>query len=164
MHGTEHLPLFALVASTLYGIPVPLSCGVRGLSAFPPLRPLSGDPGPSSSAAATAATPVVVIAADPGQREALLGQGQLGSRASAMWALLRTLLRRHDMLRSMPDGSSGGVDGGGLLVHGGCLREAVADAILRVDRRLGLPVWLLQLFTVRRLGVCPGCMSWLGEE
>ena len=52
----------------------------------------------------------------------------------------------------MPDGSGGGGDGGGLLVHGGCLREAVADAILRVDRRLGLPVWLLQLFTVRRLG------------
>jgi len=80
----------------------------------------------------------MLLPADPGEAEALLGQGQLGSRASAEWALLRSLVRRHGELRTAE----------GLLVHGGCLHVAVADAIFKVDRRLGLPVWLLQMFKV----------------
>ena len=79
-----------------------------------------------------------MLPADPQETEAMLGQGMLGSRASTEWALLRSLLQRHGALRTAD----------GLLVHGGCLHVAVADAIFKVDRRLGLPVWLLQMFTV----------------
>ncbi len=62
----------------------------------------------------------------------------LGSRAAVHWLLLRQLLRRHELERGP----------GGLYAHAGCLRVAVADSLLKVDRRLALPLWLLQLFQV----------------
>lgn len=75
--------------------------------------------------------------------EDLKGVGSmLGSGATApRWALLRALTRRLDLARG---GTGGG--GGASLLHGGRLRLAVADSLLKVDRRLALPPWLLRLF------------------
>ncbi|KAG1678292.1 hypothetical protein FOA52_013913 [Chlamydomonas sp. UWO 241] len=78
------------------------------------------------------------LSSEPAQREAQLGARMLWSRAAPLWASLRALLERHEGER---DQSLGGIR-----VHAGTLRVAAADAVLRVDRRLRLPPWMLALF------------------
>ena len=76
---------------------------------------------------------------DPTQAEALLSRSQLGSRAAPLWTKLQQLLMQYEGLTG---------EGSGLRLHSNRLRVAVAEAILRTDRRVGLPPWLLQLFLV----------------
>ncbi|GAX75480.1 hypothetical protein CEUSTIGMA_g2923.t1 [Chlamydomonas eustigma] len=77
-------------------------------------------------------------AADPAQRELLHGQSLLGSRSAPQWKLLQQLLQRYE------SGNAEGVEV--ISATRGSLKVAVAHAILKEDRRLSLPEWLLRLF------------------
>ncbi len=79
-------------------------------------------------------TPLHLLSCDPHQQQALLGCSHLASPAAPLWSKLRALLLDAS---SAPAGALG------------ALRVAAADAVLRLDRNLVLPVWLSQLFTVR---------------
>ncbi len=72
---------------------------------------------------------------DPLEAERLASGGPFGSRAAPLWAKLRSLLEQY-----------GGPEAGGTARD--VLRMAAADAVLRADRRMGLPLWLVDCFMV----------------
>lgn len=92
----------------------------------------------------TSAFSLTSLTADPFERQALLGcGGQVwGARAAPLWAKLRMLLQ--------------GAAGSSALVGAdtSSLRVAAADAALKADRRLALPLWLVELFMVGGGGGC----------
>ncbi|KAL6759848.1 hypothetical protein V8C86DRAFT_3132999 [Haematococcus lacustris] len=80
------------------------------------------------------------LAGDVVEQQRLRGQGCWGSAAAPLWGKLQALLLRYCNAQA---GGSSGVGAGGVR---DLMRVAAADAVWRVDRRLGLPLWLLQLF------------------
>eukprot|EP00798_Chlamydomonas_sp_ICE-L_P003499 gene3499-13566_t len=94
---------------------------------------------------------ISAMSLDIAERDTLYGSSQLGSSAAPLWQRLQQLLTHYE---AEVASTSSSAPSEGLRNHGQCLRLAVADGILRADRRMQLPPWLLQLF-----GVCPIVLS-----
>jgi hypothetical protein len=133
-----------------------------------------------ASAAGGTSSPLSLLSVDPQEQQLLLGASHMSSPAAPLWNKLRLVLQRYagvsgtsnslserraGLAESGPvaesDSGGGGGGGGGIAGRrealrgwGDVLRVAAADAILRVDQRMALPVWLLHLFTV-------GCQCFL---
>jgi hypothetical protein len=139
----------------------------------------------ASAAGGVSSSPLSLLSVDPQEQQLLLGASHMSSPAALLWSKLRLVLQRYAGVSGTSSSSGerraglaesvggpvavsdsgGGAGGGGggiagrreaLRGWGDVLRVAAADAILRVDRRMALPVWLLHLFTV-------GCQCFVGD-
>ena len=114
--------------------PVSRATGVpTGGPALPTTDLFTDDPDGGAAAAGLGAAGAAAVA------------GTLGGRAAPLWAKLRSLLAAAAAADVAAE-AAGGAGGGGGLRAAWMLRDAAAEAVLRVDPRVDLPQWLLDMF------------------
>ena len=68
-----------------------------------------------------------------------MGRSMIGSRACPSWTLLRSLTMSYE--RAVDPETR-------VLLHGGRVKAAVLHSILKVDRRISIPPWLMDLYSI----------------